>query len=69
MCDMLVVDSASPVPELRSSHPRRSEQSPRNGRIRILADGSQMPMLCLGVWQMPNAAACVNAVRWALDLG
>ena len=28
-----------------------------------------MPMLCLGVWRMPNGAACVNAVRWALDLG
>ena len=28
-----------------------------------------MPMLGLGVWQMPNGAACVNAVRWALDLG
>ena len=26
-------------------------------------------MLGLGVWQVPNGAACVNAVRWALDLG
>src|SRR5271166_6450086 len=69
MCDMLVVDSASPVPERRSSHPRRSEQSPPDGRIRILADGNQMPKLGLGVWQMPNGAACVNAVRRALDLG
>lgn len=41
----------------------------RDGRIRVLADGNQMPMLGLGVWQVPNGAACVNAVRWALDLG
>jgi diketogulonate reductase-like aldo/keto reductase len=40
-----------------------------DGRARVLADGNQMPMLGLGVWQMPNGAACVNAVRWALDLG
>jgi 2,5-diketo-D-gluconate reductase A len=40
-----------------------------SGRTRVLADGSQMPMLGLGVWQVPNGAACVNAVRWALDLG
>jgi len=40
-----------------------------DGRARVLADGKQMPMLGLGVWQVPNGAACVNAVRWALDLG
>jgi 2,5-diketo-D-gluconate reductase A len=40
-----------------------------DGRARVLADGNQMPMLGLGVWQVPNGAACVNAVRWALDLG
>ena len=40
-----------------------------DGRTRVLADGNQMPMLGLGVWQVPNGAACVNAVRWALDLG
>jgi diketogulonate reductase-like aldo/keto reductase len=39
------------------------------GRARVLADGNQMPMLGLGVWQVPNGAECVNAVRWALDLG
>ena len=26
-------------------------------------------MLALGVWQVPNGAECVNAVKWALDLG
>ena len=41
----------------------------RDGRARMLADGNQMPMLGLGVWQVPDGAECVNAVRWALDLG
>jgi 2,5-diketo-D-gluconate reductase A len=40
-----------------------------DGRGRILADGHQMPMLGLGVWQVPDGAETVNAVRWALDLG
>jgi diketogulonate reductase-like aldo/keto reductase len=40
-----------------------------DGRARVLADGNQMPMLGLGVWQVPTGAATVNAVRWALDLG
>ncbi len=40
-----------------------------DGRARVLADGNQIPMLGLGVWQVPSGAACVNAVRWALDLG
>ena len=40
-----------------------------DGRARILADGNQMPMLGLGVWQIPNGPECVNAVRWALELG
>jgi diketogulonate reductase-like aldo/keto reductase len=40
-----------------------------DGRARVLADGHQMPMLGLGVWQVPDGAQTVNAVRWALDLG
>jgi 2,5-diketo-D-gluconate reductase A len=40
-----------------------------DGRARVLADGNQMPMLGLGIWQVPNGPASVNAVRWALDLG
>jgi 2,5-diketo-D-gluconate reductase A len=28
-----------------------------------------MPMLGLGVWQVPNGAVCVKAVRFALELG
>jgi diketogulonate reductase-like aldo/keto reductase len=40
-----------------------------DGHARVLADGKQMPMLGLGVWQVPDGAVCANAVRWALDLG
>jgi diketogulonate reductase-like aldo/keto reductase len=40
-----------------------------DGRARVLADGNEIPLLGLGVWQVPNGPACVNAVRWALELG
>src|SRR3954465_6990803 len=40
-----------------------------DGRARVLADGSEMPLLGFGVWQTPNGPECVNAVRWALELG
>lgn len=40
-----------------------------DGRARRLADGTQMPILGLGVWQVPNGQTCVNAVRTALELG
>ena len=40
-----------------------------DGRARVLADGHQMPLLGFGVLHLPNGAECVNAVRWALDLG
>jgi diketogulonate reductase-like aldo/keto reductase len=38
-------------------------------RIRDLSDGNRIPMLGLGVWQVPNGPECVNAVRMALDAG
>src|SRR5579862_2468386 len=37
--------------------------------VRRLADGNEIPLLGLGVWQIPDGPECVNAVRWALDLG
>ncbi|HUA46517.1 MAG TPA: aldo/keto reductase [Solirubrobacteraceae bacterium] len=37
--------------------------------VRPLADGNQLPLLGLGVWQVPNGRECVNAVRWALEFG
>jgi diketogulonate reductase-like aldo/keto reductase len=36
---------------------------------RKLADGNEIPLLGLGVWQVKNAQECVDAVRWALELG
>ena len=35
----------------------------------VLADGNRIPRLGLGVWQVPNGPECVDAVRWALELG
>jgi diketogulonate reductase-like aldo/keto reductase len=46
-----------------------TDQVPAGERIRALADGNQMPLLGLGVWQVSNGPECVNAVRWALELG
>jgi diketogulonate reductase-like aldo/keto reductase len=39
------------------------------GTTRPLADGNEMPVLGLGVWQIPDGPECVNAVRWALEAG
>ena len=36
---------------------------------RKLADGSSIPVLGLGVWQVRNGPECENAVRWALEFG
>jgi 2,5-diketo-D-gluconate reductase A len=38
-------------------------------RLRVLADGNSIPVLGLGVWQIPDGPTTVNAVRWALELG
>ena len=40
-----------------------------DGRARMLADGNEIPLLGLGVWQVPNGPECENAVRWALEQG
>ena len=40
-----------------------------NAREITLADGAQLPLLGLGVWQMRDERECVDAVRWALELG
>ena len=40
-----------------------------DGRARVLADGNEIPLLGLGVWQMPNGPETENAVRAALELG
>jgi diketogulonate reductase-like aldo/keto reductase len=40
-----------------------------DGRARVLADGTEIPLVGLGVWQVANDRECVDAVRWALELG
>jgi diketogulonate reductase-like aldo/keto reductase len=34
-----------------------------------LSDGNLIPVLGLGVWQVPDGPTCVNAVQWALEFG
>src|ERR1700753_868077 len=38
-------------------------------QARALSDGNSIPLLGLGVWQVPDGTQTVNAVRWALELG
>jgi diketogulonate reductase-like aldo/keto reductase len=40
-----------------------------DGRARVLGDGNEIPLLGLGVWQVPDGPECENAVRWALEAG
>jgi diketogulonate reductase-like aldo/keto reductase len=37
--------------------------------VRVLADGTRMPVLGLGVWQVPDGQECADSVRWALEAG
>jgi 2,5-diketo-D-gluconate reductase A len=46
-----------------------SASQTQDERVRMLADGNRMPRLGLGVWQIRNGPRCVDAVRWALELG
>lgn len=46
-----------------------TDARPGDVPVRVLADGNEMPMLGLGVWQVPDGPECVNAVRWALEAG
>jgi diketogulonate reductase-like aldo/keto reductase len=41
----------------------------RLDQTRTLADGTEVPLLGLGVWQVDDGPECVNSVRWALDAG
>jgi 2,5-diketo-D-gluconate reductase A len=40
-----------------------------DGTARVLADGRKLPLLGLGLWQVPDGPECVKAVRWALEAG
>ena len=44
-------------------------ESTANGRARVLADGTEIPLLGLGVWQVPEGRECEDAVGWALEVG
>ncbi|GAA1595878.1 aldo/keto reductase [Actinoplanes couchii] len=39
------------------------------GTVRALADGTEIPILGLGVWQVRDGRTCEDAVRWALEAG
>ncbi|HEY7620124.1 MAG TPA: aldo/keto reductase [Solirubrobacteraceae bacterium] len=54
---------------MRMAMPGESVKLTADGRGRVLADGTVMPLLGLGVWQVPDGRECVSAVRWALELG
>jgi 2,5-diketo-D-gluconate reductase A len=43
--------------------------APATARRRPLQDGTPIPILGLGVWQVAKGRECVDAVRWALELG
>src|SRR5215218_9171604 len=38
-------------------------------QTRTLAEGNEIPLLALGVWQVPNGPECEEAVRAALEAG
>jgi 2,5-diketo-D-gluconate reductase A len=38
-------------------------------QTRTLADGTEVPLLGLGVWQVEDGPECENSVRWALEAG
>jgi 2,5-diketo-D-gluconate reductase A len=46
-----------------------SDPMAQDGLTRVLANGSRLPLLGLGVWQVPDGPGCVDAVRWALEAG
>ena len=46
-----------------------TNETTADGRVRVLADGHEIPLLGLGVWQIPDGRTCEDAVRWALEAG
>jgi diketogulonate reductase-like aldo/keto reductase len=58
-----------PDPSAPWSRPDPAASLTPGGRSRVLADGTVMPLLGLGVWQIPDGPACVHSVRAALEQG
>src|SRR5580692_7260293 len=50
-------------------HQRRDHMADATVATRELSDGASIPVLGLGVWQVPDGPECVNTVRAALELG
>lgn len=46
-----------------------AEEASTVTRTRVLADGNEIPVLGLGVWQVRDGRECEDAVRWALEAG
>lgn len=46
-----------------------TEATTAGSQTRTLADGNEIPLLGLGVWQVPDGRTCEEAVRWALEAG
>src|ERR1035438_8227803 len=61
--------SSRRTPSIEQGDGMASTSISTDGRSLVLADGNEMPILGLGVWQVPDGPECVNAVRWALELG
>jgi diketogulonate reductase-like aldo/keto reductase len=62
---LLVWPRARGKEEIHVTTPPQTASTP----IRELSNGRHIPLLGLGVWQVPNGPKTVNAVRWALELG
>lgn len=46
-----------------------NDEATGHQKTSLLADGTRIPVLGLGVWQVADGPECVNAVLWALELG
>src|ERR1700735_3676838 len=64
---------SSPRTSTPSSAPSGPMDQPRSPSPQVptrrLSAASELPLLGLGVWQVPDGPGCVDAVRWALELG
>lgn len=58
------------VDEGKTQDPQGDEATPTDvGSRRTLADGRAIPVLGLGVWQIPDGKPVQDAVHWALEAG
>src|SRR5215208_5624664 len=56
--------------QLRGHDPQMTaNEATAEGRARTLVDGTEIPLLGFGVWQVPDGRECEEAVAWALEAG